>query len=111
MAILLALSHLYPSLHPPLATQVRLPRPPLTCLPILPPARPSATHRRSGFSPLTGFMNKEDYTSVVERHRLAGGQLFGLPVVLDTDREDVVPGDRVLLTYQGQVCVCVSVCV
>ena len=29
------------------------------------------------------------------------GLLFGLPVVLDTDSEEVVPGDRVLLKYQG----------
>ncbi len=33
---------------------------------------------------------------------MQNGLLFGLPIVLDTDREDVVPGDRVLLTYQGQ---------
>ena len=30
-----------------------------------------------------------------------GGLLFGLPVVLDTDSEDINVGDRVLLTYQG----------
>lgn len=29
------------------------------------------------------------------------GLLFGLPVVLDTDREDLAVGDKVLLTYQG----------
>lgn len=55
-----------------------------------------------GFSPLTGFMNKEDYQSVVDSHRLANGLIFGLPVVLDTDREDVTVGDKILLTYQGQ---------
>jgi sulfate adenylyltransferase len=27
--------------------------------------------------------------------------LFGLPIVLDTNDEDVLPGDKVLLTYQG----------
>ena len=31
-----------------------------------------------------------------------GGVLFGLPVVLDTDSEDLTPGDKVLLQYQGQ---------
>ena len=41
--------------------------------------------------------------AVVEKHRLANGLLFGLPVVLDTDSEDLTAGDRVLLTYQGQV--------
>jgi hypothetical protein len=40
---------------------------------------------------------------VVETNRLPSGLLFGLPVVLDTDSEDLAPGDRVLLTYQGQV--------
>lgn len=34
---------------------------------------------------------------------LQDGPLFGLPVVLDTDSDDVKPGNRVLLTYQGQV--------
>lgn len=56
----------------------------------------------SGFSPLNGFMVEEDYTSVVDKMRLANGLLFGLPVVLDTDSEDFVVGDKVLLTYKGQ---------
>ncbi|MCB4393747.1 sulfate adenylyltransferase [Synechococcus sp. HB1133] len=55
-----------------------------------------------GFSPLRGFMHQEDYNSVVNGHRLAAGQLFGLPIVMDTDRDDVVVGDKLLLTYQGQ---------
>lgn len=40
---------------------------------------------------------------MVDNHRLANGLLFGLPVVLDTDREDITLGDRILLTYQGEV--------
>ena len=28
--------------------------------------------------------------------------LFGLPVVLDTAQADIVPGDKLLLQYQGQ---------
>ena len=55
-----------------------------------------------GFSPLRGFMHQEDYDAVVSGHRLAAGQLFGLPIVMDTDRDDVVVGDSVLLTYKGQ---------
>ena len=55
-----------------------------------------------GFSPLRGFMHQEDYDAVVSGHRLAAGQLFGLPIVMDTDRDDVVVGDRLLLTYKGQ---------
>ena len=55
-----------------------------------------------GFSPLRGFMHQEDYNSVVNGHRLAAGQLFGLPIVMDTDRDDVAVGDTLLLTYKGQ---------
>ena len=55
-----------------------------------------------GFSPLRGFMHQEDYDAVVAGHRTAAGQLFGLPIVMDTDREDVAIGDRILLTYKGQ---------
>ena len=46
-----------------------------------------------GFSPLTGFMTKEEYMSVVENNRLPNGLLFGLPVVYDTDRDDLKPGE------------------
>jgi len=62
-----------------------------------------------GFSPLTGFMNKEDYESVVANMRLTNGLLFGIPVVLDTDRDDIVVGDKVLVTYQGQNIAVVSI--
>jgi len=55
-----------------------------------------------GFSPLRGFMHQEDYDAVVSGHRLAAGQLFGLPIVMDTDRDGVVVGDKLLLTYKGQ---------
>ena len=33
---------------------------------------------------------------------MQSGALFSIPVVLDTSREDLVPGDKVLVTYQGQ---------
>lgn len=55
-----------------------------------------------GFSPLRGFMHQEDYLSVVASHRTSSGLLFGLPIVLDTQREDVLVGQRLLLTYKGQ---------
>ena len=55
-----------------------------------------------GFSPLRGFMHQEDYLSVVASHRTSTGLLFGLPIVLDTQREDVRVGQRLLLTYKGQ---------
>ena len=50
-----------------------------------------------GFSPLTGFMNEETYNSVVSDMKLPGGLMMGLPVVFDTDDEDLAPGDVVLL--------------
>ncbi len=55
-----------------------------------------------GFSPLSGFMNEKDYNSVVKANKTESGRLFGLPIVLDTDRNDINNGDTVLLTYKGQ---------
>jgi len=55
-----------------------------------------------GFSPLRGFMNKENYESVVKRNRTSDGRLFGLPIVMDTNREDLEIGDKVLLRYKEQ---------
>jgi sulfate adenylyltransferase len=55
-----------------------------------------------GFSPERGFMHRADYEAVVSGHRTTSGYLFGLPIVMDTDREDVAIGDKVLLTYKGQ---------
>uniref|UniRef100_A0A7S2RB62 sulfate adenylyltransferase n=1 Tax=Mucochytrium quahogii TaxID=96639 RepID=A0A7S2RB62_9STRA len=55
-----------------------------------------------GFSPLEGFMNSDVYEHVVENMRLPGSNLlFGLPVVMDTNREDLTVGKKVLLTYNG----------
>jgi sulfate adenylyltransferase len=47
-------------------------------------------------------MSRADYDGVVQDMRLENGLLFGIPVVLDTNREDIVVGDKVLVTYQGQ---------
>ena len=54
------------------------------------------------FSPLTGFMSKANYDSVVQGNRIESGLLFGLPIVMDTDREDINPGDTALLKYNNQ---------
>ena len=54
------------------------------------------------FSPLKGFMVQEDYESVVKNNRCINGNLFGLPIIFDTDREDLKVGERVLLTYKDQ---------
>ncbi|WP_320668342.1 sulfate adenylyltransferase [Prochlorococcus sp. MIT 1307] len=55
-----------------------------------------------GFSPERGFMHQADYQAVVKGHRTTSGYLFGLPVVMDTDRDDLKIGDQVLLNYKGQ---------
>ena len=39
-------------------------------------------------------MTEEEYKSVVENNRLPNGLLFGLPVVYDTDRDDLKPGKQ-----------------
>ena len=54
------------------------------------------------FSPLRGFMNEENYDLVVKENRINTGLLFGLPIVMDTDREDIKPGESVLLKYNDQ---------
>ncbi|GBB83334.1 hypothetical protein RclHR1_10060007 [Rhizophagus clarus] len=42
-----------------------------------------------GFSPLEGFMNQEDYQSVVDNLRLNNGLLFSMPVTLDVSDQDI----------------------
>ncbi len=54
------------------------------------------------FSPLKGFMSEANYNSVVKENRIESGLLFGLPIVMDTDREDINPGDVALLKYNDQ---------
>jgi sulfate adenylyltransferase len=54
-------------------------------------------------SPLTGFMCSDDYESVLERMRLAGGLVFSLPVTLSKKAGDpeVLPGDVAALRHNG----------
>ena len=54
------------------------------------------------FSPLEGFMDENDYNSVIKNNRDANGLLFGLPIVFDLDNEEVKAGDKILLTYKKQ---------
>jgi sulfate adenylyltransferase len=50
-----------------------------------------------GLSPITGFMDEATYKSVVKDMRLPDGNLFGLPIVFDTNDEKFVAGKKVLL--------------
>ncbi|KAH7108038.1 ATP-sulfurylase [Auriculariales sp. MPI-PUGE-AT-0066] len=55
-----------------------------------------------GFSPLEGFLNEQDYKSVVDTLRLASGVLFPIPINLDVNQTDIdrlriAPGARIAL--------------
>ncbi|MBN1522207.1 MAG: sulfate adenylyltransferase [Candidatus Aureabacteria bacterium] len=55
------------------------------------------------FSPLEGFMNEEDYKSVIIRSRLASDIPWTIPIVLDITgeiSERLGKGDDLLLTYE-----------
>lgn len=56
-------------------------------------------------SPLSGFMNSNDYASVLERMRLSDGRVFSLPVTLSHKSGDQLPvsGDTAVLQYGGSV--------
>lgn len=56
-------------------------------------------------APLTGFMGESDFRSVVDRCRLADGQVFPLPITLDVPQEQfeqIRPGDTLALEYVGK---------
>ncbi len=54
------------------------------------------------FSPLEGFMDENNYNSVIKNNRDTNGLLFGLPIVLDSNNEKVKAGETILLTYKKQ---------
>ncbi|MDH3431159.1 MAG: bifunctional sulfate adenylyltransferase/adenylylsulfate kinase [Gammaproteobacteria bacterium] len=52
------------------------------------------------FSPLEGFLNREDYDSVIKSMRLRSGVLWPIPITLDVSEDfakDLSPGDRIAL--------------
>jgi sulfate adenylyltransferase len=58
------------------------------------------------FSPLTGFLNEEDYLSVRDTMRLTDGTVWSLPITLplpDEVQKTVKLGDTVALVHQGVV--------
>lgn len=59
-----------------------------------------------GYSPITGFLERRDYESVVERMRLADGTVWSIPITLPvpaTVANTFRTGDTVRLVYQGEV--------
>ncbi len=54
------------------------------------------------FSPLDGFMDENNYNSVIKNNRDKNGLLFGLPIVFDSNNEKVKAGETILLTYKKQ---------
>ena len=53
-----------------------------------------------GFSPLTGFMNKIDYDSVLQDMRLANGTIWPIPITLDVNvetKESLICGQQLAL--------------
>jgi sulfate adenylyltransferase len=57
------------------------------------------------YSPLTGFLNKEDYLSVVNHIRLADGTVWSLPITLPINpeaAESLSTGEDVRLVFEGE---------
>ncbi|ABV49866.1 ATP-sulfurylase [Prochlorococcus marinus str. MIT 9215] len=54
------------------------------------------------FSPLEGFMDENNYNSVIKNNRDLNGLLFGLPIVFDSNNDKVKAGEKILLTYKKQ---------
>src|SRR5260370_21498320 len=59
----------------------------------------------AALSPLRGFVGESDYTSILERGRLANGRSFSIPVMLRTELEPVRhvrSGQQIALWVEGR---------
>ena len=67
-----------------------------------------------GFYPLTGFMGKADYESVVNEMRLADGTLWPMPITLDVSQkfaDQIVVGQSIALRDQeGVILALLAIC-
>lgn len=58
------------------------------------------------YSPLEGFLTRDDYESVLNDMRLSNDIPWSIPIILDVGRDDirgVKEGDDIALTYKGRV--------
>lgn len=59
-----------------------------------------------GFSPLTGFMGKDDWKGVCENFQMADGTFWPVPITLDiskADADSISKGDEIALEADGQI--------
>jgi sulfate adenylyltransferase len=58
------------------------------------------------FSPLTGFMVRQDYESVVDTMRLSNGLIWSMPITLsvtEAEANEMAEGDEIALTAGGEI--------
>ena len=59
-----------------------------------------------GFSPLTGFMGKDDWKGVCENYQMADGTFWPVPITLDISKDeanDINKGDEIALEFEGEI--------
>ena len=65
-------------------------------------ARDAQNIARGVFSPLEGFVGKEDLDSILAGYRLSNGVPWTIPILLDVPSQDAVPeGEDVCLVQEG----------